>query len=195
MTLIPYLNEPLRQAMLASPGLVLFAAVMGLVFSCCLGCVESLAKSIPINYVLMFAFTFCEAYTVSYISAAVNDPLLVVQAAFMTAGLVLGLTLYAVTTKRDFTVFAGLLWAVGSIFLIFSLFSVFFGATMRLIYCALGVALFSVYLIFDTQLIIGGKDRYAQIGEDDYIMGAIILYLDIINLFVFILQMLTSNRD
>jgi FtsH-binding integral membrane protein len=143
----------------------------------------------------MFAFTACEGYTISYICAAVNDPVIVVQAAFMTAGLVCGLTLYAVTTKHDFTVFGGLLWAIGSIFLIFSLFSVFFGTTMRLIYCGLGVFLFSIYLIFDTQLIIGGKDRYAQISEDDYIMGAIILYLDIVNLFVFLLQMLTSNRD
>ena len=105
---------------------------------------------VPTNYIIMFAFTICDAYTVAFICAVVNDSLLVVQAAFMTAALVVGLTIYAVTTKTDFTICGGFLFAVGSIFLVFSLFSLFFGSTMRLIYCTLGVILFSIYLIFDT---------------------------------------------
>ena len=195
MTLLPYMNEGIRQAMLGSPGLVMITAIGGLVLSYCIFCVESLAKTVPTNYILMFAFTVCEAYTVSFIAATVGDGLLVIQAAFLTAGLVVGLTLYAMTTKTDFTVFGALLWGVGTLFLLFSLFSVFFGPTMRLIYCVLGVLLFSFYLIYDTQLIIGGEDHYAKIGNDDYILGAIILYLDIINLFIYILQILSSNKD
>ena len=99
------------------------------------------------------------------------------------------------TTKTDFTMMGSLLFSLGALFLVFSLFSVFFGPTMRLIYCVLGVVLFSFYLIFDTQLIIGGEDKYAMIGNDDYILGAIILYLDIINIFIYILQILSSSRD
>jgi len=113
----------------------------------------------------------------------------------MTLGLVVGLTFYAMTTKTDFTVFGSLLWSLGALFLVFSLFSVFFGSTMRLIYCTLGVLLFSFYLIFDTQLIIGGEDRYAMVGNDDYILGAVILYLDVINIFIYILQILSSSKD
>ena len=99
------------------------------------------------------------------------------------------------TTKTDFTMMGSMLFSLGALFLVFSLFSVFFGPTMRLIYCVLGVVLFSFYLIFDTQLIIGGEDKYAMIGNDDYILGAIILYLDIINIFIYILQILRSSRD
>ena len=186
MTLIPYMNEGVRQTMVSSPGLVLFIAILGLALSCGISCFESLARTVPINYVMMFAFTVCEAYTVSYICAVVNDGLVVVQAAFLTAGLVIGLTCYAWTTKTDFTVFGGLFWSLGALFLIFSLFSVYFGPTMRLIYCLLGVALFSFYLIFDTQLILGGEGKYASIENDDYIMAAMILYLDIINIFIYI---------
>jgi FtsH-binding integral membrane protein len=113
----------------------------------------------------------------------------------MTASLVLGLTCYAWTTKKDFTVYGDFLSSIGAVFLIFSLFSVFFGPTLRLIYCALGLALFSVYLVYDTQLIIGGEDKYAEIENDDYILAAMILYLDIINIFIYILQLLTSNKD
>ena len=49
----------------------------------------------------------------------------------------------------------------------------------------LGVFLFGVYLIFDTQLIMGGK-RY-ELSIDDYVVGALILYLDIIMIFLYLL--------
>ena len=52
-----------------------------------------------------------------------------------------------------------------------------------------------MYLVYDTQLIIGGEDKYAEIENDDYILAAMILYLDIINIFIYILQLLTSNKD
>jgi FtsH-binding integral membrane protein len=192
---VPFLNDEVRVAIVSSPGIVLIAAILGLILSCCLACVQSLARTVPMNYVLIFAFTACEAYTVAYICAVVNDSFLVVQAAFMTASLVLGLTCYAWTTKTDFTVYGGFLSSIGAVFLIFALFSVFFGPTLRLIYCVLGLAFFSVYLVYDTQLIIGGEDKYADIENDDYILAAMILYLDIINIFIYILQLLTSNKD
>jgi FtsH-binding integral membrane protein len=61
-----------------------------------------------------------------------------------------------------------------------------FNRTLHLIYAYLAVILFSFYLLFDTQLIMGGK-RY-QIDIDDYIMAAMILYLDIINIFLQLLK-------
>lgn len=133
----------------------------------------------------MFAFTFCEAYLVAFCCAAVKDPELVMSAAFMTAGIVCGLTLYAMTTKHDFSVLGGMLYVIGSAMLIFGLFSYLLGPTVRLIYCFLGVILFGFYLVFDTQLILGGK-RY-ELDKEDYIFGAVILYLDIINIFLYLL--------
>ena len=150
LTVLPYLNEGIRHSLLANPGIVLLASISALILSCCIFCVKSLSRTVPTNYILMFIFTACEAYTVAYICASVGDPLIVIQAAFLTASLVLGLTLYAMKTKTDFTAWGGLLWGLGAVLLVFSLFSALFGTTMRIIYCTLGVALFSVYLIFDT---------------------------------------------
>ena len=181
--------------MLARPGLVLVMSIFGLVIACALMCFQRLARRVPTNYILLLLFTVCEAYTVAFVCAAVNDASLVLQATFMTAGLTLGLSLYAHTTKTDFTAYGGLLWAAGSLLLIFSLFSVFFGPTMRLIYCTIGVALFSVYVIFDTQYILGGEGRHSELSKDDYVMGAMILYLDIVNLFLYIVQILASLKD
>lgn len=56
----------------------------------------------------------------------------------------------------------------------------------QLIYACLGALLFSIYLIYDTQLILG-KGQYSYSLDDAY-LAAIQLYLDIINLFLNILR-------
>ena len=59
---------------------------------------------------------------------------------------------------------------------------------MWIIYNLLGVLIYSVYLIYDTQLLAGGK-RY-QLSLDDYVVAALIVYLDIIMIFLYLLQLL-----
>ena len=65
---------------------------------------------------------------------------------------------------------------------------------VNMIYCAIGVLIFSMYVVYDTQLIIGGKHKKFQFSVDDYIFAALALYLDIINLFLYILALLGNNR-
>jgi FtsH-binding integral membrane protein len=122
---------------------------------------------------------------VSFI-AAQYEPRVVTAAAVCTAGMVIGITVYTFTTKNDFTVFGPLLFVIG--FAILFIFPFFFlgSKTLHIFYVFLSVILFSFYLLFDTQLIMGGK-RY-QIDIDDYIMAAMILYLDIINIFLQLLK-------
>ena len=58
-------------------------------------------------------------------------------------------------------------------------------------YCALGVIVFGLYLVFDTQQIVGGK-RFS-LDYDDYIIGAIFLYIDIIRIFLFLIQIISRK--
>ena len=51
-----------------------------------------------------------------------------------------------------------------------------------------------VYIIHDTQLIIGGANKKYQIAPDDYVLAALTLYLDIINLFLYLLSLLNKKR-
>ena len=70
--------------------------------------------------------------------------------------------------------------------LILSIFGIIFRSyILQMVICTLGIFLFGVYLIFDTQLIMGGK-RY-ELCIDDYVVGALILYLDIIMIFLYLL--------
>ena len=102
------------------------------------------------NYILLLIFTLCESYLVAFTCALVNDPKAVLGASFTTAGIVIALTVYAMTTKTDFTVCGGTICVIGVIFLFFGFFSFTFGPSMRLVYSLLGVAMFGIFLVFDT---------------------------------------------
>ena len=65
---------------------------------------------------------------------------------------------------------------------------------MGLLYSVLGVILFSVYLVFDTQMIMGGDNKRYQFDEDSYILAALVLYMDIINIFLYVLQILSDSK-
>ena len=53
--------------------------------------------------------------------------------------------------------------------------------------------IYSIYILIDTQLILGGKNK--ELTMDDYVLGSVILYVDIISLFLKILQILGKKKD
>ena len=53
-------------------------------------------------------------------------------------------------------------------------------------YGCIGALIFSLYIVYDTQLMMGGKHKYA-LSPEEYIFAALNIYLDIINLFRYIL--------
>ena len=101
--ILPLINMSVKIFLLQHFWLALLASVISLVISCTLSCVPSVARTVPTNYILLLVFTLLEAYTVAFICATVKDSMIVLTAAVMTAALVVGLTLYAVFTKTDFT--------------------------------------------------------------------------------------------
>ena len=54
------------------------------------------------------------------------------------------------------------------------------------------VTLFGIYLIFDTQLIVG--NHRISFGVDEYILAALMIYLDLLNIFLEILSILSNNE-
>ena len=68
---------------------------------------------------------------------------------------------------------------------------VFPGNFLYTLYNVLGVLLYSLFLIIDTMMICNkgtGMSNY-QIDMDDYVIGALMLYLDIVMLFIYILRL------
>uniref|UniRef100_A0A0G4IDM6 Uncharacterized protein n=1 Tax=Chromera velia CCMP2878 TaxID=1169474 RepID=A0A0G4IDM6_9ALVE len=126
----------------------------------------------------------------------------VLLAFIATAGITIGMTMLAFFTKIDFTKYGAYLAAallglmvMGLILMITSWFTAFKNLQFAYkIYAALGAILFSFYIVYDTQLIVGGKHHQHQFSVDDYVFAALNIYLDIINLFIYLLRLFGERR-
>lgn len=145
-------------------------------------CYTHLNRTVPTNYILLFSFTLCEMYTIAYVCKD-YDPLTVMVAALLTAVVATALTLYAIFTKTDFTTMSAALFVGLSLLIVASIIAIFVKIPLlNLVLSVIGTFLFGIYLIMDTQLILGTKSLHYT--KDDYIMASLNLYLDIINLFL-----------
>jgi len=113
----------------------------------------------------------------------------------ITVILVFALTIFALQTKIDFTSMGAILMiAVLSLFL-FGIFAAIFQSRItNIVYASLGAFIFSCYIVFDTQLMLGGKHKYA-LDPEEYIFASLNLYLDVINLFLYILSIIQNTRN
>merc|ERR1719254_371347 len=111
------------------------------------------------------------------------------------------LTTYACLTKTDFTglgpylvcALLGLI-AFGFVALLVSFFCASCYSLMSVIYAGVGAVLFSMYIVYDTQLIVGGRHKKHQFSVDDFAFAALNLFLDIINLFLMLLSLFGSRE-
>jgi FtsH-binding integral membrane protein len=111
----------------------------------------------------------------------------------MTAVVCIGLTLFATQTKIDFTPYSGVMFVAVLILMVMGMVLMFFRIPwLQTVYAGAGALIFSIYLVIDTQMIVGGSHKN-QFSPEEYIFGAITLYTDIINIFLFLLQLLGSK--
>ena len=151
-------------------------------------CSKARARKVPLNYILLSIFTACMAFNVS-LSTTVADPMNVFIGAMLTIAIVTALTIYAITTKTDVTLCGGLFFMLGMLLLGACILNLFIrNKTFEIILACFLCLMFGLYIVYDTQLIVGGRD--AELDVDDYILGAMLLYMDIMNLFLEILKLL-----
>jgi len=124
----------------------------------------------------------------------------IAQTFFITAAAFAGLSLWGYTTKKDISGWGSFL-IMGVIgILIASVVNIFIGSTiMTLAISAIGVLIFAGLTAYDTQRLKNEYLMHSQAMDQDWlaksaIMGALSLYLDFINLFMFLLQFL-GNRE
>merc|ERR1711910_214900 len=106
------------------------------------------------------------------------------------------LILFAMQTKIDFTAWGGALLCILVVFCLAGFVALFFPQTrtVRLVFAIIGAIIFSLYIVFDTQMMMGGNHKYS-LDPEEYVFAALNLYLDIINLFLYILQIVGASRD
>lgn len=154
-------------------------------------------KNSPWGIVSTFAFTGFMGYTLGpvlnmYLTGFSNGQQLVFTSLGATGVIFVALSGYVLTTKKDFSFLGGFLFIalLGGILL--SLAGAIFHLPMaQILTSAIFVLVFSSFILYNTSQIIHN-------GETNYIMATISLYLDILNLFMSLLQILSyfaGNRD
>lgn len=160
----------------------------------CMACCEGVRRTFPTNFIFLGIFTVAQSFLLG-VTASRYAPTEVLMAVGITAAVCLALTIFALQTKVDFTMMGGILLACMVVFMIFGIVAIFFkGKIITLVYASIGALLFSVYLIYDTQLMMGGDHKYS-ISPEEYIFAALNLYLDIVNIFIYILTIIGASRD
>lgn len=166
-------------------------ALVSLISLACCG----LHRTFPTNMICLGIFTLAESLILGLTSARKSGDI-VLYAVIVTTVIVIALTLFAFQTKIDFTLYSGIMFVVLLVFVIFGFIMLYFpGRKMVIVYSGLGTLIFSCYLVIDTQMIVGGNHK-VQFSPEDYVLAAITIYTDIINIFVYVLQFLDMlSRD
>lgn len=188
----PFVTNEACKAFVRHHGLplVIFATVLNILFLCMMMCpcgCQNNMRTYPTNYLLLGGFTVTEGVLVGIVCSFYSMQS-ILFAVVATGILVGGLTAYAMVTETDFTDMGGYLFCGLMVLMIFGIMVMFFPFPFwHKVYCCLGILLFSFYLIYDTQMILGKGE--IQLGVDEYVYGALQLYIDIIQLFLYILQL------
>jgi FtsH-binding integral membrane protein len=185
---------PLRHACvsLVQSGSAMWVNVGVLIPTMCVLCCLSANKSnFPTNLGLLAVFTVLMSMDVGFICALFYESgrgIMIAQAFGLTLTIFIGLTAYVMISKKDFSYLGGFLTMALCGLIMASIVSIFFQTPVsRVLISFVGAVIFSLYIIYDTWRL------EKQLGPDDYIIATIELYLDIINLFLYILQLLASG--
>ena len=145
--------------------------------------------------IAIFAFTGVMGASIgpmlNYYLAMPNGPELVMQALGGTAVVFFGLSAYALTTRKDFSYMGGFLMVGLLVAVVAMVANIFLNIpALSLTISAAVVMIMSGLILFDTSRIING-------GETNYIRATVSLYLDIYNLFIHLLHLLSAlnGRD
>lgn len=162
------------------------AAFFGLMFS---------RGKTGLNLLMLFAFTTLSGITLVPLLGFViakSGIGAIAQALGMTTIVFGAMSLYAIKTKNDLANMGKMLFIALIVVIVCSIINIFLGSSMfQIIIAGASTILFSLYIAYDTQNII--KGMYAS-----PIDAAISLYLDFLNVFISILQLIgltSSNRE
>uniref|UniRef100_A0A1B6EFK0 Uncharacterized protein n=1 Tax=Clastoptera arizonana TaxID=38151 RepID=A0A1B6EFK0_9HEMI len=187
--------EPAKLFVTENAYLIIIAFVLTFVTMIAMVCCERVRRTSPTNFIFLSIFTVAEGFLVGVVSASYNAQEVVIALAICII-ICFSLTMFAFQTKIDFTAYGGILLVALIVLMLYGFIMMLFpySRTANTIYACLGAFIFGIYLVYDTQLMIGGNHKYS-ISPEEYIFATLNIYLDIINMFLFILQIIGTRRD
>ncbi|XP_072106995.1 protein lifeguard 1-like isoform X1 [Mobula birostris] len=151
---------------------------------------KSVQRRYPWNIICLAFLTLSLSYMVAMV-ASFNDISSVMIALGSTVAVCLGIILFSSQTRLDLTCCYGFLLVLSIVVFMFGFFCIFFyNQVLQVVYGSLGALLFSLFLAVDIQLVLGNKQF--ELSPEDYVLAVLILYLDIINIFIYLLMIVSA---
>jgi hypothetical protein len=155
-------------------------------------------RRISASVALALFFVYAASLGISIgVIVAVVYPLESVAAAFFSAGAMFGgAALYGYTTKRSLATIGGYAYMGAFGLFVALIVNLFLGSgPIGYVISFIGVVIFTVLTAWDVQRISSGQ-LVAQLGsvEKAAVIGALHLYLDFVNLFLFLLRLFGGRR-
>uniref|UniRef100_A0A8C9XG22 Transmembrane BAX inhibitor motif containing 1a n=1 Tax=Sander lucioperca TaxID=283035 RepID=A0A8C9XG22_SANLU len=165
--------------------------VTHLVLVCCKGP----RRKFPWNVILLFLFTLALSYMTGSISSY-YDTKAVFLALGITAVVCIAVTVFCFQTKVDFTKCQGLFCVLGIVMLVTGIIATIvlsfkYILWLHMLYAAMGAIVFTMFLAYHTQLLIGNRKH--SINPEEYVFAALSIYVDIIQIFLFLLQIIGAS--
>jgi modulator of FtsH protease len=177
----------MSMAMSVSPGVSMMTTLgaLGLIWLV-LPRTENSGAGVAVVFAIAGLLGFGLGPMLSYYLAMPNGPQTVATALGGTGLIFLGLSGYALTTRKDFSFMGGFLFMGLIVVLVAMIANIFLEIpALSLALSAIIVLLMSGLILFDTSRIVNG-------GETNYLRATVALYLDIYNLFIHLLSLLTA---
>ena len=117
-----------------------------------MACCTSITRRFPYNFIALGLFTLAESYLVGTIASFYKTDAVLI-AIGGTVLITVGLTLFAWQTKIDFTAMSSSIFVIALSFMFFGiLVAIMRSEILRLVYATIGVIVFGLFLVYDTQV-------------------------------------------
>lgn len=189
------LHEPTRNWVREHRAIYFVSYGVFLVTYIALICCPNVRRNFPMNYIMLSIFTLAFSYMAAMI-ASFHKAEAVLFAFGIATVVCLAVTVFAMQTKFDITACSSMLFSLLLVLILFGFGVMIVYAVgvdnktrwiLQLVYGSLGAIVFTLFLAYDTQLLMGGR-KY-EISEEEYVFAAIQIYLDVVYIFLFILSM------
>lgn len=173
----------------------LFWVALAIYLMCdlCMLCRRRLSRQVPINFIILLIATLCQGYMLS-LTCATYTPECVFMVFVVATSTFVGMTLYSLCARRDVGVRGSILSgavaggvALGVVLTQFSESDIIYLAV-----CCLFVFIALTFVAVDTQMML--KERRYGISHEDYVVAALMLFVDFVNIFTHICSVVRRKK-
>ncbi|XP_060729616.1 protein lifeguard 1 [Tachysurus vachellii] len=184
-------SKTVRKAVQDNIWIYLSSYIIFMVVALALSFSSTLCRKHPWNFISLSVVTLSLSYMVGTV-ASFHDTTAVTIAMGSTLVISFSIIIFSAQTRVDFTVCNGILIVLAVDLLMFGVFSTFYYShVLQIVYGSLGALVYSLFLAVDCQLVMG-REKYS-LNPEEYVFAALVIYLDIIMIFLYILIILGGS--